>query len=136
MIYRDQILITLREESSGAVNNQSSADENFQNQTLRPILKLQNDLFVQVFINHISAYKNDFHNYSTQQKFKSIENAIHKDIKFKNLLIGIVIGQFTIDEYSAYIKNYSSLNKRMMNMLIERLKSQIEIFGMINKDNS
>jgi hypothetical protein len=34
----------------------------------------------------------------------------------------MVIGLFTIEEYSFYIKNSSNLNKRMMNMLIERLK--------------
>mgnify|MGYP003604398831 CR=1 FL=1 len=136
MSYRDQLLITLREETIGTINSESSLEEKFQNQTLRPVLKLQNDLLVQVFANHMSAYKNDFQNYSTQQKFKSIENAIQKDIKFKNLLIGIVIGQFTIDEYSAYIKIYSSLNKRIINMLIERLKSQIQIFETTDTNNS
>jgi hypothetical protein len=33
----------------------------------------------------------------------------------------MVIGLFTIED-SFYIKNSSNLNKRMMNMLIERLK--------------
>jgi hypothetical protein len=56
-----------------------------------------------------------------------IENVIQRDIKFRNSLKGIVIGWFTVDEYNQYIKNSSSINKRMMNMLIERLKSQIQI---------
>jgi hypothetical protein len=57
-----------------------------------------------------------------------IENAIQKDIKFRNSLKGMVIGLFTIDEYAEYIQNSSNLNKRMMNMLIERLKSNMQIF--------
>jgi hypothetical protein len=40
----------------------------------------------------------------------------------------MIIGQFTIEEYEEYIKNSSSLNKRMMNMVIERLKDQIQVF--------
>jgi hypothetical protein len=44
-----------------------------------------------------------------------------KDIKHRNALKGMVIGLFTIEEYSSHI-NSSNLNKRMMNMLIERLK--------------
>lgn len=128
MSHRDEILITLREEAFGTVDTQTSVEENFQNKTLRPILKLQNDLFIKIFVNHLSAYKNDFYNYSIQKKLQWIENTIQKDIKLKNLLIGVAIGQFTIKEYSEYANNYSSLNKRMMNMIIERLKSQIQIF--------
>ena len=57
-----------------------------------------------------------------------IENAIQKDIKFRNALKGMIIGLFTADEYGLYIKNSSSLNKRMMSMLTERLKSQVQLF--------
>ena len=35
---------------------------------------------------------------------------------------------FTIEEYDTYIQNSSSLNKRMMNLLIDRLKSQVQLF--------
>ena len=59
---------------------------------------------------------------------ESIENAIQKDIKFRNALKGMIIGLFTTEEYVVYIKNSSSLNKRMMVMLIERLKSQSQLF--------
>ena len=124
---RDQFINNLRGETIGLVNQSSSSDEKFQNQTLRPILKLQNDLFVEVFKNHISKHKNDFYLYTVDKKLQFIENTIQKDIKFRNALKGIVIGLFTLDEYATYIQNSSSLNKRMMNMLIERLKSQIQI---------
>ena len=60
-----------------------------------------------------------------------MENAIQKDIKFRNSLKGMVIGLFTSEEYATYIKNSSSLNKRMMGMLIERLKSQVQLFEVI-----
>jgi hypothetical protein len=125
---RDFNLIQWRGETIGSVNEQSSQDEKFQNQTLRPILKLQNDLFISVFINHISKHKNDFYSLPVDKKLQFIENAIQKDIKFRNSLKGMVIGLFTIDEYALYIQNSSSLNKRMMNMLIERLKSQVQLF--------
>jgi hypothetical protein len=34
-----------------------------------------------------------------------IENAIHKDMKFRNSLKGIMIGQFTIQEHKKYVEN-------------------------------
>ena len=129
---RDQFINNLRGETIGFVNPSSSSDEKFQNQTLRPILKLQNDLFIEVFKNHISKHKNDFYLYSVEKKLQFIENTIQKDIKFRNALKGIVIGLFTLDEYATYIQNSSSLNKRMMNMLIERLKSQVQLFETID----
>ncbi|WP_418262926.1 glyoxalase [Flavobacterium faecale] len=128
MSQRDQFLQEFRGESIGSISTQSSSDEIFQNQVLRPILKLQNDLFIASFHNYISKYKNDFYSQSVEKKLYTIENAIQKDIKFRNALKGMVIALFTVEEYEKYIKNSSSLNKRMMNMLIERLKSQVQLF--------
>lgn len=127
MVVRDELLVTLRGETIGNITSQSSAEEAFQNQTLRPILKLQNDLLIQVFINYAVKQKNVFFDYTADKKMAYIENTIQRDIKFRNSLKGIIIGLFTLDEYSLYISNSSNLNKRMMNMLIERLKSQVQI---------
>jgi len=128
MADRDTFLKELRGETLGIVSAQSSADELFQNQTIRPILKLQNDLFVAVFINYVNKNKADFYSYTVEKKLQTIENSIQKDIKFRNSLKGIVMALFTIEEYDTYIQNSSSLNKRMMNLLIDRLKSQVQLF--------
>ncbi len=127
---RNQFIIELRGETIGTVNQFSSSEEKFQNQTLRPILKVQNDLFISIFKNHITKHKNDFYSLTVDKKLQFIENAIQKDIKFRNSLKGTIIGLFTIEEYDQYIQYSSSLNKRMMNMLIDRLKSQIQLFEM------
>jgi hypothetical protein len=128
MDQRDSFLRELRGTPIGSVSDQSSAEEIFQNVVLRPILKLQNDLFIASFHNYISKYKRDFYSLNVDKKLFTIENAIQKDIKFRNALKGMIIAMFTVEEYSQYIKNSSSLNKRMMNMLIERLKSQVQLF--------
>jgi len=125
---RDAFLREFRGETLGTVSAQSSPDELFQNQTIRPILKLQNDLFIAVFINYVNKNKADFYSYTVEKKLQTIENSIQKDIKFRNSLKGIVMALFTIEEYNAYIQNSSSLNKRMMNLLIDRLKSQVQLF--------
>jgi len=124
---RDVCIIDLRGESIGSITSQSSGEEKFQNQTLRPILKLQNDLFVQVFINYAVKQKSAFFALTPEKKMSYIENVIQRDIKFRNSLKGMIIGLFTVDEYMEYILNSSNLNKRMMNLLIERLKSQVQL---------
>jgi hypothetical protein len=128
MADRDTFLKEFRGETLGTVSAQSSADELFQNQTIRPILKLQNDLFLAVFINYVNKNKADFYSYTVEKKIQTIENSIQKDIKFRNSLKGMVIALFTVQEYDIYIQNSSSLNKRMMNLLIDRLKSQVQLF--------
>ncbi len=127
---REVFIRDFRGETIGTVTQQSSAEETFQNQTLRPILKLQNDLFLAVFANQISKHKSDFYKLSVEKKLHYIENVIQKDIKFRNSLKGMVISLFSLDEYAEYIQNSSNLNKRMMNMLIERLKSQVQLFDL------
>lgn len=110
------------------VTETTSNGEKFQNETIRPILKLQNDLLIEVFKNYIRKHKNLFYKLNTEKKLGYIENAIQKDIKFRNSLKGILIGQFTISEYLTYINDSSALNKRMMNLTTERLQSQIQVF--------
>ncbi len=124
---RDTGLIALRGEAIGEIHPQSGKEEIFQNQTIRPILKLQNDLFIGSFLNYVNKSKSDFYTLSTEKKMVFIDNAIHKDIKFRNVLKGMVIALFTVEEFSEYVLNSSNLNKRMMNLLIERLKDQVQL---------
>jgi hypothetical protein len=124
---KDESLLEIRGASIGTIFENSSAEEKFQNQTLRPILKFQNDLFLEVFKNYATKQKGVFFTLNPDKKMQYIENVIQKDIKFRNSLKGIIIGLFTISEYKEYIQNSSNLNKRMMNLLIERLKSQVQL---------
>ncbi|WP_375253450.1 MULTISPECIES: glyoxalase [Dokdonia] len=110
------------------VNDQMSDEERFQNITLRPVVKLQNPLLIEMFRNYISKRKNVFYNLSLEKRLDYVENAVNKDMKFRNSLKGMIIGQFTVEEYLIYIQNSSALNKRMANLIRERLISQIQLF--------
>jgi hypothetical protein len=114
--------------SSARITENMSSNEIFQNRTLRPVLKMQNHLILSVFKNYIVKHKNSFHELSLQKRLLFVENAIQKDIKFRNSLKGIIIGLFTVEEYESYIQDSSALNKRMMNMVIDRIKDQIQFF--------
>ena len=105
-----------------------SIEERFQNDTLRPILKLQNPLLIEVFHNYIEKRKGVFYELSLPKKLDYIENSLIKDQKFRNSLKGMIIGHFTLTEYRIYKKQSSALNKRMMNLVIERLKDQVQLF--------
>ncbi|MGB2759688.1 MAG: glyoxalase [Maribacter stanieri] len=114
--------------ASAKIMPEMSDDERFQNQTLRPIIKLQNDLLLASFKNYIKKMKNTFYELKLEKRMEYITKAIQKDVKLRNSLKGMIIGQLTVDEYEIYIENSSALNKRMMNMVIKRLEDQIQYF--------
>ena len=125
---RDRVLVGLRPQIPTAQTLPGmTSEETFQNNTIRPIAKLQNDLLLAVFRNYVRKHKNVFYDLSIEKRLDYIENAVHKDMKFRNSLKGMIIGQFTLQEYQAYIQNSSALNKRMMNIVKERLKSNLQL---------
>lgn len=127
MIDRDLDLKRIRPDfMTTTINNGMSTEERFQNLVLRPIIKLQNDLFVEVFKNYAAKHKNVFYDLSVEKRVDYIENTVHKDMKFRNSLKGMVIGLFTVEEYQLYIQNSSALNKRMMNIVKERLIDNVQ----------
>ena len=129
MNQRDRFLKEFRGVTIGTVSQQSSSDELFQNEVLRPILKLQNDLLLAAFLNYLVKNKMGFKNQTPEKKEAMIETALQKDIKLWNVFKGMIVGLFTTDEYALYLKNSSSLDKRIRGMLIERLKSQMQLLS-------
>ena len=102
-------------------------DEDFQNRTLRPILKLQHELILVLFIRFCDKQKIDL--FKDENKFNSIVNThIKKNMVLKNQYLGLIIGLFTSKEFAIYLENDSEFNKRIITMIGQRLKdSQLEI---------
>ena len=93
--------------------------EIFQNETLRPILKFQNDLFVQIVVgqqNYSGLLKTD-----GRKAFEKRLSIFLAQPALKFLLIGAVVGMFVEDELKYYTDNQKECNKRVFQMLVERL---------------
>ena len=58
---RDQSILNMRGDTLGSVSDASSSEERCQNKTIRPILKFQNDLSIDVFKIHVKKEKNEFY---------------------------------------------------------------------------
>ena len=110
--------ITLKE------SKQISDEEQFQNQVLRPILKFQNELFIKLFLSNCNTYNINFTEFNSEEKYEYINNIFEKDLKIRASFIGTVIALFTIEEYEKYSVNQKHYNKRIIQMLTERLKNQ------------
>ncbi len=124
---RDDQLIDLRPSLPDVERNEdSSPAELFQNETLRPILKFQNDLLLLVFRQYFEQRKGVFYKLKHNQQKAYIEQAVQKDLRFRSLLTGIVVGHFTETEWEDYLGDEAELRRRMMTMLIKRVQDQLK----------
>jgi hypothetical protein len=105
----------------------STREERFQTQTLRPVLKLQNELLLRIFKNHIIESKNSFYSLNPEKKALFIENSLQKNLALKNKVLGLTLGMFTIEELEEYSSQTSLYNKRINTLIVERIRSQIHL---------
>lgn len=95
--------------------------EIFQNETLRPILKMQHDLLLRIFLRILEKRKIKPSQLTPEQKDQQLKHSLSKDNKLRNLLLGAVIGQFTVAEYDAFLGLESEATRRIFTMLHQRL---------------
>jgi len=96
--------------------------EQFQNEVIRPILKFQNDVFVSYFKAHIGDV-------ILPQKPVTLEafikTRLQKDLALRNTCLGLTIGLLTAEELPFYFEHKTELNKRIIQMLCQRLTDQL-----------
>ena len=100
-----------------------NAVEKFQNETLRPIIKLQHELLLAFFENHLNKKKIVFDQLNRQKKIDLMSSIFKNDNLFKTELKGLIIGHFTTQEYKDYLAISVDANKRIFTMIKERFLS-------------
>jgi hypothetical protein len=124
---RDEQLIALRPAIPAArIISDTSDEERFQNETLRPILKMQHPLLLALFRQHLHRRKNAFYQLPEPQRLAYVQQAIQKDATLRNTLKGIVIGHFTEAEWEQYAGLSGPLDKRILHLVTQRLQSQLD----------
>lgn len=127
---RDSDLKKLRPSINSILTGQEVSEaEQFQNDTLRPILNLQNELLLSVFRNYLQLRKNPFDGLKPPKRRAFIEKSVRNDLKFRNFLMGLVAGHFTLQEWEIFEKHSAELTRRTVGMLVERLHGQLEKLG-------
>ncbi|MFT4599546.1 MAG: hypothetical protein ACJAR8_002187 [Bacteroidia bacterium] len=121
---RTEELLKLRPKIKTIQQDLNTTDlEQFQNETLRPILKLQHDILLALFQSSMSRNKVQFAKLKVEEKETKLHQLFQKDLSFKNQSIGAVIGMLTVDEYTVYTKDTSAHNRRIATMLKQRIMS-------------
>lgn len=108
------------------ITEKMSKEEQFQNSILRPIIKMKHDLLIAHFKNYISPKKLPWQELPDRKKINSIERAFSRDLNFRNEVRGLVIGHFTLEEYHQYTKMVRDSDKRINNIITERIISHLD----------
>ena len=115
----------LRPVLKNLINSNTSDLERFQNEVLRPIIKMQNNFLVVFFEDYLKNRKIEFYILKYEDQENKINTILTKDINFKNILLGSIIGHFNKNEIKIYLKSKSELNKRIIQMVKQRLQDNL-----------
>ena len=100
----------------------------FLHATLRPALKLQNDLLLAV----VADFVRDHHIAlrPTDQPHQLTE-LLTRNTKLRYTVVGLVSGQFTTEEYAFYRQHRAELNRRLLEMALRRVLDQAEAVAVL-----
>lgn len=110
------------------MDKEMTLEEQFQNVTLRPILKMQHDLFIAFVNSEITKKKNQYHQIRKEERESYLSQLLFRNTKNAELLRGMVLGQMALSEYQYYLQHEKPMNKRIASMLKKRIMdSQAEL---------
>jgi hypothetical protein len=120
-------LLELRQDLNLDHFDDSSLFEQFQNQTLRPIIKLQHDLIIQLAhgyphfktLKPTADTKEDYH--------AKVLKFIQTQAPLKYQLIGLVIGFFTLNEFEKFVECSHEYSKRITAICAKRLTDTLYV---------
>jgi hypothetical protein len=101
----------------------TSVEERFQNDVLRPIIKLQHNLIVTYFDHYLKLKKKIISELHEAQIKDFIEQSFNRDIKLKGDFRALIIGLFTVEEFTLYLTMTTQINKRINSIIEERIKT-------------
>ena len=100
-------------------------DEAFQNATLRPILKQQHPLLVEVMRHYLAKRKVRLEQVPAARRFEKVKELVTRDNRLRGLLFGMTIGRFRPEELAYYLDHEGEVNRRITNLLVERLQGAL-----------
>lgn len=124
MIDRSERIKGLRDAVAVDTERTSLAIEQFQNSSLRPILKFQNVVIVLYFTAQLNGEEIPK---SSVLREALIKVRFQKDPIIRNTLIGMVLGLLSAEELEIFVLNKAELTKRIVALLCQRLKDELKV---------
>jgi hypothetical protein len=99
--------------------------EDFQNKVLRPTIKMQSELLLAHLNAKLVALKVDLKKLDLVKQRETLTDLLTKNQSFKQEVIGMIIGQFDLDEYQTYSIMSKEINRRITQIVLNRCLDQL-----------
>lgn len=123
---RDHAVKSIRPESLANADNGTSIEQ-FQNDTLHPIIKFQDSIVFAQFQKYVRKFKSAFNAYNQRAQRNYIQEVLIADPRIRNSLIATIVSMMTLEEYNFYCENKIVVNKQIIRLLTERLQEHLEL---------
>jgi len=107
------------------ISENMTVEEKFQNATLRPVIKMQHELLFLRLDSELNQAA--FQDLARAAKKQFIQQSLFKGNAIRSEVIGIISGCFTLEEYHVYREHVKSINKRIIQIIIERVINTLEL---------
>ena len=121
---------TLRDASLSDIRPQLNLDtsqsgelERFQHEVLRPLLKFQHPILVRQFQAFLIEFKQNLDSVDSNQTRSYIQHVLKTHKRLRATYFGQLTGLMTDAEFGFYLQHRGEINKRLTQMLIQRLES-------------
>lgn len=125
VVLRDEFLLRLRPAVAFDAGKALPA-ERFQGETLRPVLKFQNEWLLLRMRTYLQARHPDFAQLRPAKRKELLDHVVKFDKLFRAELIGAVLGLLTSEEAIFAAEHRADVSKRLSQLLVERFVSQEE----------
>lgn len=126
MTSRDTGLRALRPSVPANPDVASSDLEAFLHQTLRPVLKLQNPVLLQLVASALVRRVPQIGRFAPDDRRSRVETMLRTDARLKQTLLGVVFGVLTESEMAFALSHDAEVRRRVVALLTERILSQSE----------
>jgi catechol 2,3-dioxygenase-like lactoylglutathione lyase family enzyme len=100
--------------------------EGFLHTILRPVCKLQNPLILREVAMHLSKYNVPLAGMDPAEQRRRVEQLLKDDSRLKHVLLGLVTGALTDDEYAFYHEHQREARRRITELLVKRVQDQLD----------
>lgn len=124
-IDRDELFLQIRPEVE-LLPKKASDVELFQENTIKPIIRLQNDLIIFGFRTFLNKSSSNFKSLSSAHQITFINDRLKSDPALKNSFINYIVALFRMEELNFYTKNRLEIRKRIIDLSINLLEDQLD----------
>ncbi|MCB2406877.1 hypothetical protein [Hymenobacter lucidus] len=122
----DTALLALRPQLATALPAASEPTiGDFLHRTLRPVLKLQNELLLLLVADFVREHHVAFAGQDAAARQRTVAEVLGRNVKLRYTVIGSIIGLFTQAEQQFYRQHRSEVNRRILELATQRVQSQL-----------